>query len=87
MPKVHSIEESSKALSILQNESFSSIEDQSREDQKKSKWSKFLDVIWDGQKTKDERKYFRKLDIFLLTWGWYVKIATMQGKKDLAHPY
>ncbi|CUM56804.1 uncharacterized protein AC631_05672 [Debaryomyces fabryi] len=77
MPKANSIEEGADALSILKNKSLLFTRELSQEIDvvNKSRWEKFLEVVWDGPKTDKERKYIRKLDIFLLTWGWYVEIV------------
>lgn len=82
MSKANSIEEGTDAFSILKNKSFLSTRELSQEIDviNKSRWEKFLEVVWDGPKTDEERKYIRKLDIFLLTWGWYVAIGYPQKK-------
>lgn len=77
MSEAKSTEKSAHALSILRNESLSSSRELLQEIDvlNKSRWEEFLEIVWDGPKTAEERKYIRKLDIFLLTWGWYVGIV------------
>ncbi|CUM63882.1 uncharacterized protein PRCAT00001470001 [Priceomyces carsonii] len=45
-------------------------EEVEKAENKKSRWTRFLEFIWDGPRSKEEKKYIQKLDLFLLTWGW-----------------
>lgn len=54
---------------------------------KKSRWKKFLEVIWDGPQDPEERKYVRKLDLFLLTWGCYGYFIKVLDSSNFSNAY
>lgn len=53
----------------------------------KSRWEKFIEIIWDGPKSPEETRFVTKLDIFLLSWGCYGYFIRLLDASNFTNAY
>ncbi|KAH8600113.1 retrograde regulation protein 2 [Bisporella sp. PMI_857] len=53
----------------------------------KSKWVKIQEVIWDGERTEEERKLVQRLDLFLLSWATYGYFIRLLDSGNITNAY
>lgn len=53
----------------------------------KSKFTKLIEFLWDGEKTAEEKAYLRRLDFFLLIWGCYGYFIRILDSSNFTNAY
>ncbi|KAF8859964.1 retrograde regulation protein 2 [Acephala macrosclerotiorum] len=54
---------------------------------KKSRWIKIREIIWDGERSPEERKLVQRLDLFIMSWATYGYFIRLLDSGNITNAY
>ncbi|KAK0103175.1 hypothetical protein ONS95_014972 [Cadophora gregata] len=54
---------------------------------RKSRWQKLQEVVWDGPRSREERKLIQRVDLFIMSWATYGYFIRLLDSGNITNAY